>query len=287
MSSLQISQISKKFGHKLALENVSLNIETGMFGLLGPNGAGKTTLMRILTTLITPSSGCIKYQNVNWEDAHKVRGLIGYLPQKFSIYKQISVIEALSHIATMKGLRKGKNDLIDSVIEKVNLQGFIDKKVGTLSGGMVRRLGIAQAILGDPKIIIVDEPTTGLDPEERIRFRKLLRQLGKDKIIIISTHIVEDIEHTCDRAAVLDGGKVVFSNNISELEKIANGKVWEITLSKQEYYEKIDNLNVVSNYSVDGLYRVRVIAESPPDHGVSISPSLEDGYLYLMKKGAL
>jgi len=289
VETLILSGVSKNYGKHIALQNVSLEIEFGMFGLLGPNGAGKTTLMRILTTLLSASSGEIRFGNLNWNEPHKIRNIIGYLPQKFSLYKQIKVREALQHIAKLKGIQSNNDKAVDSVIEKVNLSDQRDKKIGKLSGGMVRRLGIAQAILGDPKIIVVDEPTAGLDPEERIRFRRLLRQLGRESIVIISTHIVEDIEATCDKAAILHKGQLIKSGDIHTLGKIAQGKVWEVSVSEDDFHSMYEKCNVISSHRTDNIYRLRILSEEPPMNAglfspSLVTPSLEDAYLYLMNK---
>ncbi|WP_246000891.1 ABC transporter ATP-binding protein [Brevibacillus panacihumi] len=289
METLILSGVSKNYGKHIALQNVSLEIEFGMFGLLGPNGAGKTTLMRILTTLLSASSGEIRFGNLNWNEPHKIRNIIGYLPQKFYLYKQIKVREALQHIAKLKGIQSNNDKAVDSVIEKVNLSDQRDKKIGKLSGGMVRRLGIAQAILGDPKIIVVDEPTAGLDPEERIRFRRLLRQLGRETIVIISTHIVEDIEATCDKAAILHKGQLIKSGDIHTLGKIAQGKVWEVSVSEDDFHSMYEKCNVISSHRTDNIYRLRILSEEPPMNAglfspSLVTPSLEDAYLYLMNK---
>jgi len=289
VETLILSGVSKNYGKHIALQNVSLEIEFGMFGLLGPNGAGKTTLMRILTTLISASSGEIRFGNLNWNEPHKIRNIIGYLPQKFSLYKQIKVREALQHIAKLKGIQSDNDKVVDSVIEKVNLTDQRDKKIGKLSGGMVRRVGIAQAILGDPKIIVVDEPTAGLDPEERIRFRKLLRQLGRETIVIISTHIVEDIEATCDKAAILHKGQLIKNGDIHTLGKLAQGKVWEVSVSEDDFHTVYEKWNVISSHRTDNIYRLRILSEEPPMNAglfspSLVTPSLEDAYLYLMNK---
>ena len=285
MESLQIVNLVKNFGSKRALDRESLTISQGIFGLLGPNSAGKTTLMRILTTLLPPSEGEIKMGQINWKDLQRVRSIIGYLPQKFSLYKQIRVDEALTHIATLKGLENDLKTHVSQVLEKVNLTEQSKMKIGQLSGGMIRRVGIAQAMLGTPKIIVVDEPTAGLDPEERIRFRKFLRQLGKDSIVIISTHIVEDIEATCEQVAVLFQGKVMMYGETDLVAATAKDKVWEITVEKDDFYQLSDQLNIISSQKVDNHYRLRFISNNPPVQAHRCEPTLEDGYLYMSKKG--
>lgn len=285
MGYLHIQGLVKNYGKFCALKHLDLKIEPGMFGLLGPNGAGKTTLMRIVTTLIPASQGKIKYDDLDWKDTQQVRQIIGYLPQKFSLYKHIRVQEALLHIATLKGVTD-KEETVHSILEKVNLLEQKNKKIGELSGGMVRRVGIAQAMIGKPKIIVVDEPTAGLDPEERIRFRKLLRGLGKDSIVIISTHIVEDIESTCNQVAVLKQGNLIASGTIDDIAHAAKGKVWEIFVSQEQFYDQADQWEVISSHKIENGFQMRVISESQPPHGREVTPTLEDGYLYLMKHGS-
>ncbi len=217
-----IKDLTKKFDEKEALKQVSLNIKNGMFGLLGRNGAGKTTLMRILTTLLHKTSGSITICGIDIENAKKVREIIGYLPQDFSIYPNMSVYEAMDYLGILSKLTTSiRKNRIMKLLEMVNLRDFYKMKVRALSGGMKRRLGIAQAILNDPKVLIVDEPTAGLDPEERIRFRNLICNIAEDRIVILSTHIVEDIEKTCKDIAILDKGEIIYSG---ELKKFINNE---------------------------------------------------------------
>lgn len=284
MENLKLEKVCKKYGKFTALRNLSLDIKPGIFGLLGPNGAGKTTLMRILTTLLPATSGKISYDSLYWNKPDEVRKLIGYLPQKFSLYKHIKVKEVLNHIAILKGLEKNRAKEVDSVLEKVHLKEEKNKKVGHLSGGMVRRLGIAQAILGNPKILIVDEPTAGLDPEERVRFRELLTRVGEDSIIIVSTHIVEDIEVTCDHAAILNNGELLAYGDLNSLRASAKGKVWEHYLPRESFHSvSQNNCYVVSAHRVEDNYKVRLLTDNPPDNAKPLEPSLEDSYLYLVR----
>jgi len=283
MAILQLNHVSKYYGKVQAINDISLELEPGMFGLLGPNGAGKTTLMRILTTVIPPSSGRINFELTDWSNPEEVRSIMGYLPQKFSLYKHIKVGEALNHIALLKGIVAERDKKVNSVMEQVNIAQIKNKKIGELSGGMVRRVGIAQAILGEPRIIVVDEPTAGLDPEERIRFRRLLHQLGKDKIIIISTHIVEDIEATCEKAAVLHMGKILAQGEVSSLSAFACGKVWKVSVPRRDYYDLSEKWKVVASQLIDDIYQLRILSDSRPEGAEPIAPSLEDGYLYLME----
>jgi ABC-type multidrug transport system, ATPase component len=212
-----IENLSKNYGEKCALNGVSLHIETGMFGLLGRNGAGKTTLMRILATILSKSNGNVSVCGFDIANAKEIRKLVGYLPQEFSMYPNMSVYEAMDYLGVLSELpKKTRQERIPGLLKKVNLDDCHKVRVKALSGGMKRRLGIAQAILHDPKILIVDEPTAGLDPEERVRFRDMLCEIAENRIVILSTHIVEDIEKTCEKIAVLDKGEIIFSGHLSD-----------------------------------------------------------------------
>lgn len=215
ITEITIENLSKNFGQKQALHQVSLHLEPGMYGLLGRNGAGKTTLMRILSTLLNKSSGTVTVCGIPVEQAKKVRPLIGYLPQDFSMYPGMSVYEAMDYLGTLSDLSKAeRSERIPMLLQKVNLDDCRKLKIKALSGGMKRRLGIAQALLHDPRILIVDEPTAGLDPEERIRFRNLLCEIAEGRIVILSTHIVEDIEKTCQNIAILDKGQIIYQGSL-------------------------------------------------------------------------
>ena len=216
-----INNLSKNFGKVQALDGVSLNIEIGMFGLLGKNGAGKTTLMKILATLLNKSGGDVKVCEYDIKDAKAIRKITGYLPQEFSMYPNMKVSEALEYLGLLSGMKKSElREQSNKLLKQVNLLKVRRMKVKALSGGMKRRLGIAQAIMHNPRVLIVDEPTAGLDPEERVRFRNLLSEIAEDRVVILSTHIVEDIEKTCKKLAVLDKGKIVYSG---ELETFVAG----------------------------------------------------------------
>jgi ABC-2 type transport system ATP-binding protein len=212
-----IKDLSKNYGKVQALNNVSLHIEEGMFGLLGRNGAGKTTLMKILSTILNKTAGDVSICGMDIKRAKEIRGIVGYLPQEFSFYPNMGVYEALDYLGLLSGMSSDeRRNRIAQMLKMVNLTDARKVKVKALSGGMKRRLGIAQALLHDPKILIVDEPTAGLDPEERVRFRNLLTETAEDRIVILSTHIVEDIEKTCDRLAVLDAGEILFNGSLTE-----------------------------------------------------------------------
>ncbi|WP_074042363.1 ABC transporter ATP-binding protein [Desnuesiella massiliensis] len=218
---IKISNLSKQFGNKTALDDVNLEINSGMFGLLGRNGAGKTTLMRILTTLLTKTSGDITICDIPIEKSRDIRKIVGYLPQDFSMYPNMTVYEAMDYLGVLSEIpsRKRKGIVLE-LLDKVNLYDCQKVRIKALSGGMKRRLGIAQAIMHDPKVIIVDEPTAGLDPEERMRFKNLLSDISKDKIVILSTHIIEDIEETCENVAILNNGKVIYNGKTEKLSTL-------------------------------------------------------------------
>lgn len=213
-----IENLSKKYGRQEVLKNINLYVPAGVYGLLGGNGSGKTTLMRILATVLEPSAGTVKIDGIDIKRKRKIRRITGYLPQEFSVYPNMSVYAALDYLGILAELPKEKRrERINGLLKLVNLDQQRYRRFKNLSGGMKRRFGIAQALLNDPKVLIIDEPTAGLDPEERLRFYDLLAELAKDRIILISTHIAEDIEAVCQRAAVLRAGEVVFEGSVTEL----------------------------------------------------------------------
>ncbi len=279
---------NKKF---YALNNVNLKIGEGMFGLLGPNGAGKSTLMKSLITLIMPDKGRIMVDGYDTRThSLEVRDIVGYLPQEFSIYPNLTALEFLDYMGQINniGSRKTRNKKIEGVLNKVNLWEARNKKVGGFSGGMKRRLGIANAILKDPKILIVDEPTAGLDPEERIRFRMLLVELSKQKCVILSTHIVEDISSSCERIGLLNRGDIEYLGSPMDFILRAKGKVKEFKVSNGE-----EILNLKDKYEIISVKRtssgkfLRVVGEDfhGESYGIDVEPNLEDAYMYFMKYG--
>ncbi|HBI04618.1 MAG TPA: ABC transporter ATP-binding protein [Paenibacillaceae bacterium] len=283
MDHLKIDSLSKSFKRHRVLNQVSLEIKPGLFGLLGPNGAGKTTFMRIIATILRPDEGEIRFNGIDWsKNPDQVRKMLGYLPQDFGLFRNITARESLEYIGSLKGIPK--NHLyfeIKKVLEEVNLQEYENKKVGGFSGGMRRRLGIAQAILGEPQLIMVDEPTAGLDPEERIRFRNLLKRLGnQNRIVFLSTHIVEDIQATCEQIAVLNKGKAQIFNSTSELAKIAKDKVWKLTVNEEQFNEIEKNYKIISSNMTESGIDLRILSNSKPnDDALSVDPSVEEGYL--------
>lgn len=285
---IEIRDLSKNFGKKQALKHVNLQIESGMFGLLGPNGAGKTTLMKVLTTLTKKSSGEVKVCNIPVEQCVQVRRIIGYLPQDFSMYGNMKASEALDYLAVLSGMGKKERAVkVPEMLERVNLGEQQNTKVKAMSGGMKRRLGIAQAIIHDPKVIVVDEPTAGLDPEERVRFRNLLCEIAKDRIVILSTHIVGDIEATCENIAVLNQGEILFRGKVSQLLEAVKGKVYMAKVSAMELPSIREKFLVTGILTNGSSANIKIISEEPPMKDAElIGPDVEDAYMYLMRQTA-
>lgn len=281
-----INNLSKNYGKKSALKNVSVTIHSGMYGLLGRNGAGKTSLMRILATLSVPSSGEISMNGIPIKETTKIREIVGYLPQDFSFYRNMSVYGAMDYLGLLSNIPdKVRKERISALLEQVNLKENVRTKVKALSGGMKRRLGIAQALLHNPQILIVDEPTAGLDPEERIRFRNLLSKFAEDRIVILSTHISSDVESSCENIGVLDNGRMIWSGGTEELVKQAEGKVYLISAVKKKdklIKEKYTVLNIIASGSGT---QYRVLSDTPPEEKhILQDPTLEDGYMYLLSQ---
>jgi ABC-2 type transport system ATP-binding protein len=288
MTTIMMQTLNKVYhGGVYALNNVDLTIPPGMFGLLGPNGAGKTTLMRILAGIVRPTSGTIR---IGAHDGGTERGrtavkrMLGYLPQDFGVYPDLNAREFLDYIAILKGLRDRtlRHKRIEALLEIVSLTQVANRKLKTYSGGMKRRIGIAQALLNDPALLIVDEPTAGLDPEERIRFRNLLSELGDNRTVLLSTHIVEDIAQTCQRLAVLKDGHLIFQGTTVAAMREAQGKVWIITTSG---YKPEGNFTVVATLHMGTTAQYRVVGDpSPEAAAVPAEPTLEDTYVWLMRE---
>lgn len=281
-----INNLSKNYGKKSALKNVSVTIHSGMYGLLGRNGAGKTSLMRILATLSVPSSGEISMNGIPIKETTKIREIVGYLPQDFSFYRNMSVYGAMDYLGLLSNIPdKVRKERISALLEQVNLKENVRTKVKALSGGMKRRLGIAQALLHNPQIFIVDEPTAGLDPEERIRFRNLLSEFAEDRIVILSTHISSDVESSCENIGVLDNGRMIWSGGTEGLVKQAEGKVYLISAAKKKdklIKEKYTVLNIIASGSGT---QYRVLSDTPPEEKhILQDPTLEDGYMYLLSQ---
>lgn len=287
MNSLSIKNLSKTYENGTqALSNVSLEITNGMFGLLGPNGAGKSTLMRTIAALQEPTSGSVAFNGVNiLEKPMFIRENLGYLPQEFGVYPKISAYRLLDHLAVLKGIvnKQERHDQIMTLLQQTNLLQHKDKAVHSFSGGMRQRFGIAQALLGNPKIIIVDEPTAGLDPEERNRFNNLLSEIGESIIVLLSTHIVEDVRDLCTRMAIISSGKLILEGNPNEAIDLLKGKIWVKAIHKTELAEYQTNFNIISSSLNSGKLNIHVFSDQQPDSGFNlISPDLSDVYFSIL-----
>jgi ABC-2 type transport system ATP-binding protein len=289
---IKINTLNKTYHTKRssihALKDVNLEIGAGMFGLLGPNGAGKTTLMRILAGIVNPSSGKVTIDGYDLADEsgkQSVKSMLGYLPQELGMYPELTALQFVDYMAILKGMDnpKSRRQKVEQVLEMVGLNNDSGRKIKGYSGGMKRRVGIAQALVNDPRLLIVDEPTSGLDPEERIRFRNLLVNLASDRMVILSTHIVEDIGQTCRDMAVLSHGELIFRGSPMQLMQAAEGHVWMLTTSA---VEKPDHdLTVVSMLHLAEGVQYRLVGEDAASYPQAqlTQPGLEDGYVWLMK----
>jgi ABC-2 type transport system ATP-binding protein len=289
---LHIQSLTKVFpGGFSALQDVSLELGTGMFGLLGPNGAGKSTLMKVLTGLLAPSSGTVRLDDHDIvADPGFVRARLGYLPQDFGLYPHLTGRKMLEFLLTIKGVTApaGRDALVTRLLAEVNLSAAADRKVGAYSGGMRQRLGIAQAIAGDPRLVIVDEPTAGLDPQERQRVYRLLSELARDRIVILSTHLVEDVAVLCPRFAVLRAGRVVEITSPLQARRRLEGTIYEGSVSETTLPDIHERFRVTQAFLVEGEMRVRVhAADSEVPLGfIATPPTLEDAFVLMMAPGA-
>lgn len=287
MNEIVIKGLSKSYdGKKDALNSLDLVIPNGMFGILGRNGSGKSTLMNIIATILQPSKGTVTINGIEIKNSQKIRQMIGYLPQDFDFYPNMKVSEVLYYLGFLSKInQKDFDKYVDLILRKVNLIDYKNKKVKGLSGGMKKRLGIAQAILHDPKVIIVDEPTAGLDPEERVRLRNLLSDLAENKIVIISTHIVSDIESTCNRIAILDKGSLVYKGDIPSLIQQSDDHIYEINLSPSELESFRENdLFITKTQEIENKLKVRFISETKVANAKKVKADFEDAYMYFLKK---
>jgi len=291
---LEIKSLSKTYANGVkAINQVDLSIDRGMFGLLGPNGAGKSSLMRTIATLQQPDEGSISFNGLDiLKQPQELRLKLGYLPQDFDVYPRISAYDLLDHMAILKGLSKKaeRKQAVEGLLAQTNLYDVRKKAVSTFSGGMRQRFGIAQALLGDPELIIVDEPTAGLDPEERNRFHNLLSDIGENKVVILSTHIVDDVEELCSRLAVLANGKIQITGRPSELVETLQGRIWRKVIEKAELSGHQEKYDVISTRLKAGRTVVHVIADEQPDQQFELLPAdLEDVYfstLFYSKQAA-
>ncbi|WP_299436740.1 ABC transporter ATP-binding protein [uncultured Aquimarina sp.] len=283
---LEIQNISKKYNrNKYGLKDFSITIEKGILGLLGPNGAGKSTLLKMIATVSKPTQGVIILNKNNiLKDANYMRKQLGFLPQDFGVYPNLNAFEFLEYIAAMKGIGGANIKIkIEQLLDGLNLLDAAKKPIGSYSGGMKQRIGIAQTLLNDPKIIIFDEPTVGLDPEERVRFRNLISDLAQDCIVILSSHIVSDIDTIADQVAVMKNGSLISQGNQEQLIKQVDQKVFETMISKEQLESFKNNQIIVSTSRKNGKLNVRYISETPIEHSISQQANLEDAYLYLTK----
>lgn len=285
---LIITDLSKTYKNGVkAVDNLSLNIGSGMFGLLGPNGAGKSTLMRIIATLQKPDSGNISFGDIDvLNDQNTFRRILGYLPQSFGVYPKISALDLLDYFARLKGVsdKSERNTLVNSVLEMTNLYEDRKKHVSGYSGGMKQRFGIAQLLLNNPKLIIVDEPTAGLDPAERHRFLNVLREIGSNNTVIFSTHIVDDVKELCNNMAILNGGKILMEDTPRKAQEKLEGKIWSIDKSKEEAEELTEKYNVLSSsFNEDNSLNVRVLSTESLSGFTQVKPNLEDVYFNTLK----
>lgn len=288
---LEIEQLEKTYASGVhALKGISLSIGPGMFGLLGPNGAGKTTLMKILATLLEPDSGTAEMNGIDLiSDKHGTRKMLGYLPQEFGLYPTLTAEQTLHYFAKLKGVhdRKERAALVDALFDRVNLTDARRQRVGGFSGGMRQRLGIAQALIGQPQLIIVDEPTAGLDPEERIRFHNLLAETaGEDAVVILSTHIVADVSSLCSQMAVIRQGAILAAITPQQSIEQLKDSVWEATVPREQVAALKSHHQVISSQMLGGLARLRVISrrERPSEEFIPTAPVLEDYYFDLVNQ---
>ena len=287
---LLIDHVSKQFKDKTAVDNISLELTPGVWGLLGANGAGKTTLMRMIAGIMRPTSGRVMYDGVPIQTlGERYRDVFGYLPQEFGFHQEFTVRDYLAYVATLKGLpERQTRRRIRDLLERVSLLDVSGKKISRLSGGMRRRVGIAQALLNDPEVLILDEPTGGLDPGERVRFRNLLSEFAHDRIVLISTHIVPDVEYIATCHAIIKGGKLLATGTTEELVKLVEGKVWSCTIPAEAVPEYESKLQIISlRNENDGSVSIRYLAERPCGaHSAAAAPRLEDLYLWLFPESS-
>jgi ABC-2 type transport system ATP-binding protein len=287
---INIKKLEKIYGKRknkvVALNGVDLEISPGIHGLLGPNGAGKTTLIKILTTTLYFDRGEITWgDNLNFKNSKEIKKNIGYLPQKFGMYKFLTVYETLKNIAILKNIKRKEEEYqIELALNRSNLYEYKDRKVGNLSGGMLRRLGIAQAVLGEPKLLLLDEPTVGLDPNERINFRKLIREYNKkDRIVIISSHIVNDIDSLCDYVSIFNKGNIVVSDKVDRVRNIANDYIRDEVINEELFIKLEKNNKIISYLPVGQNYKTRYLDNKAKINN-NIKANIEDSYTYLMQR---
>lgn len=280
---LSIEKLTKQYGNKIAVDRLTAEFGTGVYGLLGANGAGKTTLMRMLCGILTPTSGEVKLDGINnLEMGEAFREQLGYLPQDFGYYPDFKAREFMLYIAALKGLTPIRaKERADELIEMVGLKDVANKKIKTFSGGMKQRLGIAQAMINDPKILVLDEPTAGLDPKERVRFRNLLSDFASDRLVLLSTHIVSDVEYIADWILVMKQGALIAEGTVSELVDSIADKVWQVTVNQECADSLCSQYNIINLRHVGDYVELRIVSDHAPlDIAEHAAPTLEDLYLY-------
>ena len=286
---LEIRALSKTYSNGVrALDDVSMDIPKGMYGLLGPNGAGKSTLMRTIATLQEPDVGSIRLGDLDvLVEKHEVRKILGYLPQEFGVYPRTSALQMLNHVATLKGItdKAERREIVDAMLHRVNLYQHRKKALSGFSGGMKQRFGIGQALLGNPKLLIVDEPTAGLDPGERNRFYNLLSEIGENVIVILSTHIVQDVKELCTLMAIIHEGKLLFAGSPEQAEQQLAGQIWQKSITKEQLPEYRDRYEVISTMLVAGRPLIHVRSATDPQDGFApVEPDLEDVFFAAIKQ---
>ncbi len=290
-NALTIRDLTKTYGNGVrALQGIDLEVPPGMFGLLGPNGAGKSTLMRTIATLQDPDRGSISLGEIDvLRDKDATRRVLGYLPQDFGVYPHLDPLSLLDHFAVLKGIvdRGERKAMVEALLQRVNLWNVRKKRLGGFSGGMKQRFGIAQALLGAPRLVIVDEPTAGLDPEERSRFLNLLAEIGEQVVVVLSTHIVDDVADLCAQMAIIAGGRVLHRAEPREAITVMRGKTWRKVIDKQELAAHRDRHTVISTRLVAGRTVIHVFDENDPGHGfAAVDPDLEDVYFTTLRRAA-
>jgi ABC-type multidrug transport system ATPase subunit len=290
MNTLKITNLNLTYKNGYnAINGISLNIKNGMFGLLGPNGAGKSSLMKTIVGLQKPSSGTIEFNDIDIvEQTDYIKKNLGFLPQDFGVYPKVNAYDLLNHIAILKGInnKTERQKQIQYLLEKVNLWHFKDKEVHTFSGGMKQRFGVAQALLGNPKIIIVDEPTAGLDPEERNRFNTLLSDISREVVVILSTHLVEDVKNLCSEMTIMNRGRILKTGKPKELIKELEGKVWSKFIENDELESYQSKLKVISQQLIERQLQITVFAATQPEGFSQVDPILEHVYFNVLSQNS-
>lgn len=278
---LKIDRVTKNYGSKIACDRISATLHNGVYGLLGANGAGKTTLMRMMCGILKPASGSITYDGID-VSRDEYRDILGYLPQDFGYYPEFTAQDFMMYLSALKGIQKNKAKARTAeLLEMVSLKNDARKKIKTFSGGMKQRLGIAQAMLNDPQILILDEPTAGLDPKERVKFRNMISRMGADRIILLSTHIVSDIEHIANTILVMKSGQLIHEGSLDKIISVISGKVWECTVSSQTADEFSIKYPIINTRNENGNVFLRLVSdEKPCENAENVQATLEDLYLY-------